>query len=272
MNMDIEYSWADDLTYDHLEIIDKVAIQSVKLDPSLVKSMSTDGDMQQTDHSGIDNHTRHVAKEEYVYIEDILQKNLDLMSSNDILKDECWIITFTQQLLEGNNFTKVKTLKEHSMEFNIDKINDIITYLEWMSTASGLLAQRIKQETVNYVPENPLNPSIVRSSYNFCTKNTQCKKFYCRNETPTCNEHHYVHNVLKYDIDSVVYFLKHVLSEEPMPTPLADLDHLTQNLSLSIKTICFVIRHMSKELNCIDYVTKSNSEVFHRSNPTSFNL
>lgn len=43
------------------------------------------------------------------------------------------------------------------------------------------------------------------------------------------------------------------------------------NLYLSIKTICYVTRHMEKEISCVDFITKNNSETFHRNNPIDIN-
>jgi hypothetical protein len=41
------------------------------------------------------------------------------------------------------------------------------------------------------------------------------------------------------------------------------------NLYSSIKTICFVTRHMDNEISIIDQLTKNNSEPLHRANPSS---
>jgi len=145
-----------------------------------------------------------------------------------------------------------------------EKITDIITFLKWLSNASELLASRINQPKIinNKHIISRSKPSIVRSSYNFCPKYTQCKNFYNKNETPTCKEHHYVHSILKYDIDSVVNFLQYNIDNN---LGLEGDDF--NNFYSSIKTICFVTRHMAKEIDYIHYITKNNSELFHKNNP-----
>ena len=246
INDDLD-DWFNDLDDRMIEIINK---DLIKEEP------------QENEETEItqDNNNNISTETEYIYVEDILTKDLDKLSSNELIQYECSIAYFIQVLIEGSNINKIKSIKTYDNELSKDKIKDIILYLKWISKTSEILAKRIKQEILPFIPS--VKPIIVRSSYNFCTKYTQCKNFYSKHEEPSCKEHHYVHSLLKYDIDSVISFLEYIVDNNI----ILEKDELN-NLYLSIKTICFVTRHMSKEISYIDYITKNNSENFHRNNP-----
>jgi hypothetical protein len=163
----------------------------------------------------------------------------------------------------------------------MERLKDIIIYLKWISGASEILAKRIGQEILPYTlpvgmgtgtayPEEQTAgstaPPIIRSSYNFCIKSTQCKNFYNKNEPPKCKNHHYVHSLVKHDIDSIIVFLNYIIRSQ---TNLS-IDQLN-NLYLSIKTICFITKNMQKEIYYIHYITKNSSEIYHRNNPIDLN-
>ncbi|AZL89541.1 hypothetical protein QKC54_gp0275 [Megavirus baoshan] len=194
----------------------------------------------------------------YFYIEDIIKKNHINTSSNELIQQQCSVAYFIQMMIES--VTRIKSLDTNDSKLTSEKILSIIEYLQWISKTSGILANRIGQQLFNYIPDK--NPIIVRSSYNFCLAFTQCKKYYSKHEIPTCREHHYVHSLLKYDVDSIINFLNFITKNKILLS-----DDETNNLYLSIKTICFVTRHMAREISYIDYITKNNSEIFHRNNP-----
>ncbi|MEM0354234.1 MAG: hypothetical protein QXW79_01495 [Thermoplasmata archaeon] len=201
---------------------------------------------------------------ECIYVEDILGKDPQKLKSAEVIQHECSLAYFTQVLLEGTGTNRIRSSKTYTdnAKLTSEKIEDIISYLSWISNASEILAKRINQNLITYKPES--KPYLVRSSYNFCRKYTQCKEFYSRYKTPTCKEHHYVHSLLKYDVDSVIHYLKYILDNN-----LSINGGDFSNLCSSIRTICFVARHMAREINFIDYITKNNSENFHRNNPFS---
>lgn len=207
---------------------------------------------------------------EDLYIEDIISKDPNELSSYQAIQYECSIAYFIQVLMEGTQFNRIKTSKNHDCDLTLNKLTYIMNYLEWISKTCENLSKRINQQLLIYKPLQKLNkdtkkiekPIIIRSSYNFCTKYTQCKNFYSKQEIPTCKEHHYVHSLLKYDIDSVIAYLDFIINNK---IEISQDEY--KNLYLSIKTICFVTRHMAKEISYIDYITKNNSELFHRNNP-----
>ena len=200
--------------------------------------------------------------DEYIYIEDILEKDIEKIDSNTLIQYECCIAYFIQVLMEGTTNNKIKSFKNHDVGLTEDKMADIIIYLKWISNTCKFLATKISQELLIYKSYFNYKPTIIRSSYNFCTKYTQCKNFYSKYEIPTCTEHHYVHSLLKYDVDSVIIFMEYMLDNT-----ISLIPEEINNIYLSVKTICFVTRHMAKEISYIDYITKNNSETFHRSNP-----
>lgn len=197
---------------------------------------------------------------EKICIEDILEKNIENLNSNKIIQYESMLAYYVQVLLENTIMNKLKIQNNINFNEEFDKFNDIINYLTWISKSSEFLCKKIGQEIVHHIPDK--QPIIVRSSYNFCTKNTQCKNFYNKDEIPTCKEHHYVHTLLKYDVDSIINYLSYIINNN-INLSKDDIN----NIYVSIKTICYVARHMSKEINCIDHITNNNSEFFHRNNP-----
>jgi len=271
-------SWFNDLDEETVEIINKNLIKEEDSESDAVKIRNEkdikneddknadvkNDDADDDEHDDDEHDDEHENNIEDKYIEDILSKNPAEMKANDVIQSECSIAYFVQVLLEGNPNNKIKTLKNYDVDLTFDKITDIISYLQWISDACENLANRIGQEILIYHFDDI--PSIVRSSYNFCTKYTQCKNFYSKHETPSCKEHHYVHSFLKYDIDSVIMFLNYVNKNN---ITMSNTEQ--NNLYLSIKTICFVTRHMAKEIKYIDFITKNNSEFFHRNNPIDMN-
>ena len=246
----IQNQWTDDFDNETVEIIDKKPIS----DDSSIDSKTEDVPVYCETQEG-------EGAEDATYIEDLIQRNPEILSSNEIIQYECGIAYFSQILIVGSKVDDKNGRKLHSCrEITFSKMKDFLDYLKWISKGSEVLAKRINQEMVPYTSDKV--PTIIRSSYNFCRKYTQCQDFYNKNQMPTCTDHHYVHNLLKYDVDSIIAFLEYKISKAY---------HLTQddynNLLLSIKTICFVTRHMAKEISYIDGITRNNSETFHRNNP-----
>jgi len=187
---------------------------------------------------------------EYLQPHEIINQNLESYSSRELLILECVVILYVQSFLLSNEKNVLDTHK--IAEFNI--------YFKWLSHCCGILADRIGQKILIYYKKG--TPRIVRSSYNFCLKNTQCKNFYSKLSAPSCKDHHYVHSLLKYDIDSIVNYLDYTIEKNT-----TIIDDTYQNFCLSIKTLCYVLKHMEKELSYIDFITKGKSESFHRNNP-----
>ncbi len=74
-----------------------------------------------------------------------------------------------------------------------------------------------------------------------------------------------MHSLLKYDVDSVISYLTNLNFDTNSSKLIFGTEY--KNLHLSVKTICFVPRHMAKEIGYIDYMSKFNGDIFHRNNP-----
>lgn len=200
---------------------------------------------------------------ECLVVDEIVEKDPKNLSSNIVIQLECSLVCFIQALIDGSiTKNKIKTAKSYDNDLTFEKIKSIIEYLTWISNASKILANRINQELIVNNTNSIDKPSITRSSYNFCTGYTQCKNFYNRNEIPTCQYHHYVHSLLKSDVDSIINFLDYTIQTK---TDISKEE--LNNIILSLKTIIFVTRHMAREISYINFITKNNSEIFHRANP-----
>jgi hypothetical protein len=194
-----------------------------------------------------------------VCVDDIIKCNTENMPTVQLIRHQCSVIYFTRILIENTAL-----FKQNEDENDREKLKSICEYLEWMSMTSFIMANKINQKIINYMHEPDKKPHVIRSSYNFCGNNTRCKNFYNCQQI-TCREHHYVHAIVKHDIDSIISLIKYYLdSNEKM------LEEDFNELHRSIKTICFVVRHMVKEISYIDYITKNNAEQSHRNNPYQF--
>ena len=196
-----------------------------------------------------------------IYIDDIIVKEInDDVNSYSIIQDQRSVSSFVQSLMES--FMNYNSETENIIDF--DKLESIYEYLSWIRDTSCILANRIGQNTTYYRKNNG---TIIRSSYNFCKKSEHCQFFYNKQEEPTCTSHHYVHSLLKLDIESVLAFIRKTIDNQQTLT-----NSCINNVYLSIKTICFVCCRMATEINIIHCLTRGNSEQFHRNNPYEKNL
>lgn len=176
-----------------------------------------------------------------ICVDDIILLDPSKHDTYDLLQHESTIAHFIQVLVSKS-------------DYSTENLGNIREYFQWLSMCSENLALRIGQQIV--IPTN--KTSTIRSSYNFCTSSASCSKFYNLNNAPTCTEHHYVHSQLKFNIDSIINYIDYCL--------VTDTDINNDDLVLSVKTICYVTRHMAKEINYIHFITKGCSERYHRCN------
>ena len=183
-------------------------------------------------------------------VDDIIKKNINSIETIEILRCQYTIAHFLQKVIDN----EIDTNERNHFHTTI---NDLIKYIKWISKSSSYLCNKIGQEE-KYVELNDFS-IITRSSYNFCINGIQCKKFYVKDEEPTCCEHHYVHNLVKYDCDILLNFINKNLGKDKL------FDNIS-NIYSSIKTISFVTRHMFKELYSI-YDIDKNYEKYYKNNP-----
>lgn len=182
-----------------------------------------------------------------ICVDDIILTDPKKLTAHDLLQHQCTVAYFVQVLVDK---------KQDELQNHLDNIKE---YLQWISKCSKNLATRIGQTLTK-----PSIEGITRSSYNFCRDSVQCTRFYDLSNKPTCNYHHYVHAQLKSDVDSVIRYITQYTDKNET------LD--IKNIVSSIKTICFVTRHMAKEIHYFhnvisDLVPGNNvSEAYHRNN------
>jgi hypothetical protein len=177
-------------------------------------------------------------------VDEILKIEPSELLIYDILKCQAALAYFSQSLYESDVENKSSTYH---------KLKDIQTYYQWITKSSEYLAKNINQ-TLSVIQNTKPNV-LLRSSYSFCRNGYKCERFYNDHEI-TCREHHYVHNQVKHDADSLISFIGTVERE------LSDDDF--NNIYMSIKTLCFVIRHMFKEFSYINAMTNGNPQKYYR--------
>lgn len=181
--------------------------------------------------------------EDKIYIEDILLLDINQLDSITLINYNTCCIYFAQKIF---------------IDFG-DKIDiiisDILTYLIWMSNTSSLLARKIMQPKI-YKDKN--KNIISRSSYIFCDETVDCKKFYGKSES--CKKHHYVHSIVKNDIDTLITFIQNKIGNN---ISFSDNDKI--DILISLKTIYFVFSHMSREANYINNL-HNNFDNVHKNN------
>lgn len=200
--------------------------------------------------------------DEYIYIEDIIEKKINILDSDTLLQYIYIVSQFIKIFLEKSYYDNFLCTDDNVF---MEKIQNIIECLHWMSMTCSELAGRINQKIIDYIPNHKNNIlSISRSSYNFCEKYIQCENFYNKNSIPTCKNHHYVYPLLKYDIESIKICLKSINNSY-----FETFTKFYNELMISINTICFVSRHMAKELKCSKKIDNVCPNFFHRDNPYS---
>jgi hypothetical protein len=245
------FEWSNDIDASELTIID-----NTKNDSVLVKN--------NTPNMVVNNEQKKVLS-----VDEIVKIEIDNCKSCELIEYQWLVSKYSQELFEtmlkssdpeNSNYNHQESIKISLDDENHEKIKSIISYLKWISYTSSILANRIGQELLTDTEHT--GQYIVRSSYNFCDNTSSCKNFYHKTEKPICSDHHYVHSILRHDIDSVVSYLvkienfnKFIYTDE------------FNNILSSMKTICFVSNHMRIEIEHVNFVTKNNSEHFHRNNP-----
>lgn len=207
-------------------------------------------------------------------IEDILEMDYSTMGTIDVIYKQYMIISYIKALIENQsssyfgNILQSIDVASANVESNeiikgFELFEDISSYLKWIHNSSKNLAERIGQTSTVFHPlfDKGGVPLIIRSSYNFCTGAHRCKNFYNKKEMPKCRNHHYVHILLKCDVESLITFINHIISNKIIPLP-----EQLSNFYLSVKTIWYVIKTMHCEINHVHYDTNGNSEPYHRNN------
>lgn len=200
---------------------------------------------EQNDDDGDNGHNMDEEPFDMLCIDNIVNDGIDDKTPMELITSQQHILYYVNALFNNCVDSGDKEIVE-----------EIVRYLDWSCTVSKHLADSINQE----LPYVSMDTVINRSSYNFCDDTAQCKLFYS-DEPARCKSHHYVHSLLYKDTTSLKNFFSHYITDKQK---LGYEDSV--NCRLSIKTLCYVSRHMANEIACIDYITKGNSAKKHCNN------
>lgn len=175
---------------------------------------------------------------------DIINKEPSKLNELDILLYQNYVSSYIYKIIDVNienienkNYFKYFT-GEKCKYIDTKTLKTLITYLEWIKRGTVVLSAKIGQNIKTKLSDSK---KTVRSSYNFCGKYIHCNGFYGSDNITCCN-HHYTHSLLYNDIESSIQYIKKIMINK-------DVDKkIIEELRLSIKTICFVIKHMQNEL------------------------
>jgi hypothetical protein len=139
------------------------------------------------------------------------------------------------KLLEYQSFIANK-LKQYvsCTEIDIESKSNMLNELKWLSKSSNYLAKKYNQKELSHSRKHYSN--IPRNSYKFCNFGYTCK--YNSNKQK-CYGQHFVFNLIKSDIDEVIYYLESI----------GDIN--MKEICISLNTISFVFNHMYDEMNKI---------------------
>ena len=168
-----------------------------------------------------------------VDVDQIITTDATTLTSLQAVRSQWYISSFLQVLLQT---------------LTIDSVATILPYLEWIEQISKALAVRTHQPFVTYT-----KPTIVRSSYDFCEDGCRCTQFYTVGP-PVCHRHHFVHHILRDDVESVIRVLKRGCNAIEL-----------KSITCSVKTITYVTRRMQGELEYLEQIGP-DAELYHRHN------
>jgi hypothetical protein len=170
-------------------------------------------------------------------IASILKLKVTELSDSDILKYQ----TFISSELK-------KKIKEHT-ENKTDISSDFfLENIKWIFEGTALLSEKLGLENIKFNPKNGLQ----RSSYKFCEHGCYCEYNYNLKKHKWCFSKHYVYNILKADLESLIWYLEKTDDEISI-----------SELRKSSHTISFVINHMYEELRQIESLKNDTTGKYH---------
>jgi hypothetical protein len=164
------------------------------------------------------------------YIKNLKENNLTFENINilTILKEQESICTYLCKYVLQNNYL--------NFEFFIGSLN----ILKFMSE---FLRNNLKQKKFTHdLKKLKISNSIPRSSYKFCHFKDSCVYNY-DNDKNGCYADHYVHNLVEADIEALIEYINNNYDK--------NIINHNKEIIKCINTLCFVLKHMSSELNSL---------------------
>jgi hypothetical protein len=205
----------------------------------------------------------------------IKNKQIELNSKNTIIintnkKDDKFDINkiiYNINKININNLNSIELLQLESnisininkyyFSYNNNKISIILELLNKLLKICKILKNKLNLKTLKIKNDLITKNSIPRSSYKFCVHKDACKFNYDKNNNHGCYSHHYVHNLLEYDIQTIIYYIQTYVNKDNFNN--------NQEIIKSFTTINYVIKHMYEELYNIKLYVKDseNIEKYH---------
>lgn len=187
-----------------------------------------------------------------------LTSNEQLFSNKfvDIPVDQ--IVDIDVKSIPDTQILKYQSDVANHLKKNVKSIskNQLLQMLLWLSVANNFMSDKLCLPAV--VSRNSNRNLINRSSYKFCEYSYDCEFNYPsnshknkKNKTKGCYKQHFVYNILKNDIDSIIIYLEN------------NDDININELSKCINTVSFVINRMKDEYDNLVAKFGLNSDIFY---------
>lgn len=137
-------------------------------------------------------------------------------------------------------------------------IDTTMMNLKWMSEVSAYLGNKIGLPKVSHRKGITFEIKVIpRASYQFCKDKHECEYNYDSKNFEGCFNQHYVHHLVKEDVDTLADYLTSAMEH------LEDKEFNASQVKKCADTISFVINHMSTELRNAQYYSKVDKNL-HR--------
>jgi hypothetical protein len=200
-----------------------------KFNKHFTESNNSNINLKETTNNEVDDNKLILEKINY-YIDLIKNKTLSFTSKNvlELLKEQESICTYLCKYVLQNNY------------LNYDFFTNSLILLKELS---GYLRIKINQKKFSHdLKKIKITNSIPRSSYKFCHFKDSCMYNYDKDKNG-CYADHYVHNLVEADIEALIEYIKNNFKDNV-------INH-NKEIIKCINTLCFVIKHMSSELNSL---------------------
>jgi len=188
-------------------------------------------------------------KNSFIDIDKILGSDVNDLKDLEILEYQTSI---SSNLRKQIKYTIDNFDKNNNSNSNID-FKDLIRKLEWLKLGSSYLSNKIGLRQYHHEPRKK-NKLFPRSSYKFCNYNYECDFNYNIQKYKGCFAQHYVHNIVRADLNALINCIKKVNNSKNFTI---DLEFLRE-FKKSLNTISFVINHMYEELKNITLVSENS--------------
>jgi len=198
------------------------------------------------------------------YYDDKIYQKLDYRTNfsvdNEDVTDEATKIvnspptdSMNSLLLLDNEYFLIQYISKHIQQYKIqsDNIVKYIKYLTWISSASNILANRLKLPKIN----KEFTGDLIKRTYDFCPHRGNCQINY-GNKKGKCCAPHYIHNLVQHDILMTIYYLEKYKTSTSFVFEQEIFKILKQ-----INTIQFVINQMYLELSSFKNIHTKNDDI-----------